>query len=362
MITKEEQHVLDVAIANERIADEIVARFNIGEGPIVDTVAIELLAVIKPTEKTSKEIREYLIVALANEEYGNEIADQLDAIVEVLEVTVDATSPDFGPKLRVAQNKLKPLSAGAKKALEIACANEAISKSIAQNIYVGQNAAYTIINIVWGTPYFTTALGGPVSITNDTADYDDYHMMFDVPENADTLSFFKMVYSWVTTSDIPNNVYFDVWIYATTGTPGIDEKPDFNNFSYVGYFYTGTLQKSNSYVLSPEPTFWSTGFKTFKEIGAGQYGSDEYFATGTVDVRGKRASIAIAAPWTSSNWNNDEFRIASIDFSTTDNPQNLAQSFVKWNKTTFAVTSSTEDYQAAPMYDMIIGTSELDEE
>jgi len=145
MISKQEEAVLAVAIANERVASEIVARVidatpaNIGE-------AQALLDVIKPSKKETKEIEEYLVVSLAYRKYGKEIADQLDLIVQCLEAQVLGVAGNAA--LNAAQAKLKPLSKEAKEIMVIAITSRSISKSITSQIDIATAQAFSIIDAV----------------------------------------------------------------------------------------------------------------------------------------------------------------------------------------------------------------------
>ena len=132
MIDKNEEYVLGVALANERVASEIVARV-IDATPADAAAAQDILDVISPSEKESKEIREYLIVALTSRKYGEEIAEQLELVVECLEYQA-ADDVANNAALNAAQAKLKALSNEAKEYLVVACANRAIANSIAVKV------------------------------------------------------------------------------------------------------------------------------------------------------------------------------------------------------------------------------------
>lgn len=146
MISKSEEVILTVAIANERIASEIVARV-IDAVPADAAAAQAILDVIKPSKKESKEIEEYLIVALCSRKYGKEIADQLDSTVKCLEFqAADDTANNAA--LNAEQAKLAPLSAEAKEYLVVAMANRAAAKSVASKIDVSSAQALNIADAV----------------------------------------------------------------------------------------------------------------------------------------------------------------------------------------------------------------------
>tara|TARA_R100000951_G_scaffold112718_1_gene113485 strand:- start:13347 stop:13784 length:438 start_codon:yes stop_codon:yes gene_type:complete len=145
MISKNEEYVLSVALANERIASEVVARVidatpaNIGE-------AQALLDIISPSAKESKEIEEYLIIATAKRNVGKGIAEQLDLIVECLEAQVLGIPGNVA--LNAAQAKLRSLNDEEKKHLVIACANKTIGESIHSQISVATAQAANIADAV----------------------------------------------------------------------------------------------------------------------------------------------------------------------------------------------------------------------
>jgi hypothetical protein len=129
MISKNEEYVLGIALASERMASEIVARV-IDTTPADAAAAQAILDVIDSSEQEEKQIEEYLIVALASRKYGKEIKAQLDAVVECLRYQAASDSVN----LAIAQAKVKPLSEEAKKYLIIACANRKIANSISEQI------------------------------------------------------------------------------------------------------------------------------------------------------------------------------------------------------------------------------------
>jgi hypothetical protein len=142
MIDQNEEYVLGVALSNERIASEIVARV-IDATPADAAAAQAILDVIEPSEKESKEIEEYLVVALTNRKHGKTIAEQLDLIVECLEYQA-ADDVANNAALAAAQAKLKPLKQDVKEYLVIACANKTVGESIHSKISLASVHAVTI--------------------------------------------------------------------------------------------------------------------------------------------------------------------------------------------------------------------------
>ena len=145
MISKNEEYVLGVAVASENIASEIVARVidatpaNIGE-------AQAILDIIQPSKKESKQIEEYLIIALTNRKYGKEISKQLDLIVECLEAQVKGIPGNAD--LNAAQAQLQVLSKESKEYLIIAIANKSIAESIASKIDIATAQALNIADAI----------------------------------------------------------------------------------------------------------------------------------------------------------------------------------------------------------------------
>ena len=146
MISKDEEFVLGVAITNERIASDIDARV-IDATPANPAAAQAILDVVDPSEKESKEIEEYLIVALTNRTYGKEIAEQLDLIVECLEYQA-ANSAANNTALNAAQAKLAPLSSGASEYMIVSLANRPIANSIVSQIDVATAQALNIPDVI----------------------------------------------------------------------------------------------------------------------------------------------------------------------------------------------------------------------
>jgi len=145
MITKNEEAVLAVAIANERIASEIVVRV-IDATPANAAAAQVLLDIIKPSKEETRQIKEFLIVSLTSRKFGKEIADQLDLIVQCLEAQVLGVPGNVA--LNAAQAKLAPLSSGSKEYMVIAIANRVISKSITDKIDIATAQALNIVDAV----------------------------------------------------------------------------------------------------------------------------------------------------------------------------------------------------------------------
>lgn len=131
MISVKDEAVLTVAIANERIASEIVAR--VIDASADAAAAIALLAIISDSEKERREIEEYLIVATASRTAGKEIAGQLNLIVECLEYQA-ADIVGNNVALNAAQAKIAALSDSTKEILIVALANRAVSRRISNAI------------------------------------------------------------------------------------------------------------------------------------------------------------------------------------------------------------------------------------
>lgn len=142
MISKNEEYVLGIALSNERIASELVARV-IDATPADDVEAQAILDVIDDSEKESREIEEYLIVATANRNVGKEIAGQLALIVECLEYQA-ADDVGNNAALNAAQDQLSDLSDQAREYLIVALANREIANSIADQIDVATQSAAAI--------------------------------------------------------------------------------------------------------------------------------------------------------------------------------------------------------------------------
>lgn len=142
MIDKNEEYVLGIALANERIASEIVARV-IDAAPANAAAAQAILDVISDSKKEQKEIEEYLIVALAKREEGKEIAEQFKLVVECLEWQAADLAAN-NAALNAAQAKIKPLSKSARERLVVAMANRSLAKSVADKIDASGVAAQAI--------------------------------------------------------------------------------------------------------------------------------------------------------------------------------------------------------------------------
>jgi len=139
MISKTDEYILSTALASERIASEINARLI--DASADAAAAAALLAVIDDSAKERKEIREYLIVALTNRRLGEEIAEQLELVVECLGYQA-ADSAANNAALNAAQAKIKALSAEAKEYLVVSLANRAAAGRLADAIdAAGQVAA-----------------------------------------------------------------------------------------------------------------------------------------------------------------------------------------------------------------------------
>ena len=141
MISKQDEAVLTVAITNERIASEIAARI-IDES--ADAAAAQaILSVIKDSKKERKEIREYLIVATSSRAAGNEIAEQLELVVECLEYQA-ADDAANNAALNAAQAKIKALSKATREIFVVALSNRAVAARIADAIDASGEVAANI--------------------------------------------------------------------------------------------------------------------------------------------------------------------------------------------------------------------------
>lgn len=151
MITKNEEYVLGVALANERIASEIVARV-IDATPADAAAAQAILDVITPSEKESKQIEEYLIIALTNRAAGKEVAKLLDLIVKCLEYQA-ADDIANNAALNAAQAEISAimddfLGSALFERFAIACANKKIALDIWAKIYQAGGHCLTIPDAV----------------------------------------------------------------------------------------------------------------------------------------------------------------------------------------------------------------------
>ena len=145
MISKQDEAILTVAITNERIASEIVAR--VIDASASPAAAQALLDVISDSKKERKEIREYLIVALASRKHGEEIAEQLELVVECLEYQAAASIGD-NAALNAAQAKIKALSKEAREYLIVSMANRSAAKRVADAIDASGQVAAAIADAI----------------------------------------------------------------------------------------------------------------------------------------------------------------------------------------------------------------------
>lgn len=86
MLSKNTAYVLEVALSNEKVADEIAARL-INAVPANAAAAQAILDILD--KKLNKQLEEYLIVALAHRPSGKEIAQKINGLVAVLEAQAD---------------------------------------------------------------------------------------------------------------------------------------------------------------------------------------------------------------------------------------------------------------------------------
>lgn len=150
MINEQDEAILTVALANERIAGEIVVRAvgaGVGAGVLAVADAAAKLAVIDDSAKERKEIREYLIVALANRAAGNEIADQLELAVEILGYQA-ANLLANNTALNAAQAQIAPLSAATREILVVAMANRPAAARVADEIDASGVALAAVVDAV----------------------------------------------------------------------------------------------------------------------------------------------------------------------------------------------------------------------
>ena len=145
MINKQDEAILAVAIANERVASEIVARaIDASADPAAATAA---LAVISDSAKERKEIEEYLIVGTASRSAGKEISEQLNLVVECLEYQA-ADVVGNNAALAAAQAKISPLSASTKEILIVCMANRAAAERVSYSIDAAGAVAAGIIDAI----------------------------------------------------------------------------------------------------------------------------------------------------------------------------------------------------------------------
>lgn len=146
MIDANEERVLGIAIANEKLASEIVARV-IDSTPADAAAAQAILDVIADSEKERKQIEEYLIIALTSRKHGKEMADKLALIVECLEYQA-ADDVANNAALNAAQEGLTELTQETRERLVIAMANRSIAKSVADKIDLAVASAAAIPDAV----------------------------------------------------------------------------------------------------------------------------------------------------------------------------------------------------------------------
>lgn len=145
MISSQDERVLAIALASEKYASEINARLV--EASANPAAAQALLDVISSSKQEKAKIREYLIVAMASKKYAEEIAEQLELIVECLEYqAADDTANNAA--LNAAQAKIKPLSEKAKEYLIVCLANRAVASRLASEIEASGAVVAAIIDAV----------------------------------------------------------------------------------------------------------------------------------------------------------------------------------------------------------------------
>lgn len=146
MISEKEEVILGIALANKRVASELVARI-IDATPADAVAAQAILDVISSSSKEEKQIEEYLIVALTSRRLGKEISDKLKLIVECLSLQA-ADSTANNAALSAKQALLSSLSKEARERLVVATANRAVAKSVADKIDAAIAAAVAIPDAV----------------------------------------------------------------------------------------------------------------------------------------------------------------------------------------------------------------------
>lgn len=146
MISEKEEVILGIALANKRVASELVARI-IDATPADAVAAQAILDVISSSSKEEKQIEEYLIVALTSRRLGKEISDKLKLIVECLSLQA-ADSTANNAALSAKKALLSSLSKEARERLVIAMANRAVAKSVADKIDAAIAAAVAIPDAV----------------------------------------------------------------------------------------------------------------------------------------------------------------------------------------------------------------------
>jgi hypothetical protein len=385
MITKDEKDTVIVALTNEQVAEEFLARvesiFLTINGGLSQQKAKDYLGIIQPTKAQSDKIREYLVVALANKEHGDAIADQLDAIVEILQFySINAGQiPSDTPKpleLLKAKDKLLKLSDETLKHLEVACTNNKISKSIADKIFDNQKYIDTI------NPYIT---GGSVEgfanvpeillpLRNEIAGkHKHYGIIFDVPENAEDIGIVLFTYLHLAAG--VTDQYVDFLISPVEYDPVFgDERPVTDIWEYVGWkdnfgsvnpsqLRLGIVSNWNNTI--PEKDRWS-----FSNVGGSSYGSVAYGSgTETRDLRGRRCCLWVDT-WSNATYNapgeftGTEVAFTVKDFTSTPNPLNLKYYEAWWDTASYTESNSPEPVFVSDQYAMdfsiVIRTKDFD--
>jgi len=132
MITKHEEFVLSVALTNERIASEIVVRI-IPHTPEDPFEALQFLDIIDTSPKEEKEIKEQLIMSLANKNHAEELSLKLNLIVRCIELQA-LNLKSNNDKLKTIQNQILPLSDKTKDSLLALITDKEVSKEIIKKI------------------------------------------------------------------------------------------------------------------------------------------------------------------------------------------------------------------------------------
>jgi hypothetical protein len=371
-----EERVLTVTIANREVAEEIIARIlSIPSvvGGLSPNNSVNYLNTLKPTKEESDKIRRYLVVALASEEHGNAIADQLDAIVDILEkYSNNAPSVTNKPlDFLEAKKPLKKLSDETLRVLKIACASDKISQSVADKIFHNQSyvdvGAYITGIEVEGVKDVPVQLFGLTN--NEAGKHRAYGVIFDVPENAHDAN---LIFRFYHLAAGISNQYIDFYISPVEYDPVFgDERPVKDVWSYIGWKENfGSISASPKLgVMSPMNNFQTEDQQwDFSKIGGGQYGSDYYgYGTGTRDVRGKRACLFFDT-WANADsnppgeFNGTQVGMEIMDFTSTDNPLNLKYYVADWDTTAYTEIDPplliTDQY--APKLQIYINTKDFD--
>jgi hypothetical protein len=105
MLSKNTEYILEVALTNAKLADEIAARVAVDTSPADGAAAQAILDILD--EKSNKKVEEYLIVALASKPAGREIAKKLNGIITVLKAfAADESTDPVAEKAAMGADKM----------------------------------------------------------------------------------------------------------------------------------------------------------------------------------------------------------------------------------------------------------------